>query len=227
MKSKVMRYGSKNRQGGFSILGVILIVVAIVGVLGVWAMSGQTNTSNSASSSQDVMGASIANDGSALKTAFDTLLINGNAATSITFVPGASSVTNMLDPTNGIQKPTPNANAVGNTTYPQGQWTYQTGVKVMGIGTSATADIVAVLPDIKDGVCQQINTRLYGSAAIPVSGVAESAFTTGGTAAAPTSANAVDMSAVAGVNGWSSGCVSATGGTAGASNVYFRVLKAL
>jgi hypothetical protein len=219
-------FSRASRQAGFSILGVILIVVAIVGVLGVWAMSGQTNTSGSASSASDVLGSSVLNDGSAVKTAFDTLLINGAAATAITYVPATAGATNMLDPSNGIQRPVPNSNAVGATAYPQGQWTYHTSFLVPGIG-SASPDIAVVLPDVKDGVCQQINSRLYGSTVIPSSGLAESAFTTGnGGASAPSTSTALSLSTVTAINGWVSGCVSATGGTTGASNVYFRILKA-
>ena len=216
--------GSKNKQGGFSILGVILVVVAIVGVLGVWAMSGQTNTATAASSSADVMGSSVVNDGSAIKATFDTLLVNGSAATSITFIPATAGASNMLDPTNGIQKPNPNSNAVINTTFPNGAWIYKSaGFKGNGIGT-ATDDQVIILGGVKDGVCGQINNRLYGATTIPASGLASTAFTTDATAGAPTSTTAADISAVAGVAGWMAGCVTTTNGVD--NNVYFRVLKA-
>jgi len=223
---KQMTIGSRSKQGGFSLLAIILVVVAIVAALGVWAMSGQSNTSSSAASSNSVTASSIINDSSSVKDAFDSLLVGGNVATAITFIPNTAGLTNMLDPTTGIQKPTPSSSAVGVSVYPQGQWTYQTGLKIMNVGSSA-AENALVLPDVKDAVCAQINSSMYGTGtATPVSGVAESAFTTGGTALAPSSAAVVDMSAVVGVNGWMSGCVSATGGTVGASNVYFRVLKA-
>lgn len=223
MKNVKLMSGKK-RQGGFSILGVILVVVAIVGVLGVWAMSGQTNTSTAATSAGDVMASSIVNDGSAIKATFDTLLVNGSAATSITFIPATAGASNMLDPTSGIQKPNPNANAVVNTTFPNAAWIYKgAGFKGNGIGTVAD-DQTMILGGIKDGVCGQINNRLYGSTTIPASALAETAFTTGATAAAPSSTNASDLSAIAGVAGWMAGCVTTTAGVD--NNVYFRVLKA-
>lgn len=221
---KEIKFSGKNKQGGFSILGVILVVVAIVGVLGVWAMSGQTNTSSASTSSADVMGSSIVNDGSAIKATFDTLLVNGSAATSITFIPAQAGTNNMLDPTNGIQKPNPNSNALVNTTFPNGAWIYKpSGFKGNGIGTAAD-DQVIILGGIKDGVCQQLNNRLYGATTIPASNLANTAFTTGAAAATPTSTNASDVSAVAGVSGWMAGCVTTTNGAD--NNVYFRVLKA-
>lgn len=216
--------GSKNKQGGFSILGVILVVVAIVGVLGVWAMSGQTNTATAASSSADVMGSSVVTDGSAIKATFDTLLVNGSAATSITFIPADGGANNMLNPTNGIQKPNPNANAVINTTPPNGGWIYKSaGFKGNGIGTVAD-DQAIILGSVKDGVCGQINNRLYGATTIPASTLAKAAFTTGATAGAPTSTTAANISAVGDVAGWMAGCVATTDGAD--NNVYFRVLKA-
>lgn len=216
------------KQTGFSILGVILVVVAVVGVLGVWAMSGQTNTSNAASSASDVAAAGIANDGSAIKATYDTVLVNGSAAGSVTFIAdpangGYASTNNILNPTTGIQKPVSNANMFTNTTFPNGAWIYQTGIKGNGIGTTA-AEAAIVVTGLKDGVCQQINNRSYGSTAIPASGLANTAFTTGATALLPSSSNAADISAVAGVAGWMSGCVTTLQGVD--NNVYFRVLKA-
>lgn len=224
MKSQQKQFSSKAKQGGFSILGVILVVVAIVGVLGVWAMSGQTNTATAASSAGDVMASSIVNDGSAIKATFDTLLVNGAAASSITFIPATAGANNILDPSTGIQKPIPNANAVTNTTFPNGAWIYKSaGFKGNGIGTSSD-DQAIIIAGVKDGVCEQINNRLYGATTIPASGLASSAFTTGATAGAPSSTNASDLSAVAAVAGWMAGCVTTTGGAD--NNVYFRVLKA-
>lgn len=222
---KQMTSNRKSRQGGFSILGIILVVVAIVAVLGVWATSGQTNTSNSASAAGDVMGASIANDASAIKTSFDTLLVGGSSGASITFVPATAGASNMLDPTNGIQKPNPNANALINTTFPNGAWIYKSaGFLGNAVGTQAGADQAVILGGIKDGICSQINMRLTGSAVIPPSGLTLAAIATGATADAPSSVAAADVSGVAGVLGWTSGCMTTTAGVD--NNFYFRVLKA-
>lgn len=226
MQAEKMKFSSKNKQGGFSILGVILVVVAIVGALGIWAMSGQTNTSNASTSTGDIMASSISNDGLAIKTSFDTLLINGAAATSITFIPADTGVNNILNPTTGLQTPTPSTTAVINSTFPNGAWIYKSaGFKGNGIGTVA-ADQAVIVPGVKDGVCQHINHRQHGTAltdTIPESGLVNTAFTTGALAATPSSSNAADISAVAAVAGWMSGCVSTT--TGADNNVYFAVMK--
>jgi hypothetical protein len=223
---KQIYLSSRNKQGGFSILGVILVVVAIVGALGVWAMSGQTNTGNAASSSADVMGSGIVNDGSAIKTSFDTLLVNGSSAANITFIPNTAGVgTNMLDPTSGIQKPTPNAGAFINSTFPNAAWIYNgTTFKANGVGTAA-ADQTMFLLGVKDTICSQINSRLYGAGTVaPVSTFVEATVAGAATAAAPTSAGAADLTGVAAAAGWMSGCVTTAGGAD--HNMYFRVLKA-
>ena len=215
---------SKKSQGGFSILGAILVVVAIVGMLSVWTMSGQTNTSTAASSSSDVMGSSLVNDASAIKATFDTLLVNGYAASSITFIPNTAGASNILDPTNGVQLPIPNSNALGNTAFPSGAWIYKPSGFVGNNTGSGSEDQAMMLAGVKDGVCQQINKRIFGSTAIGASGASTVDWTTGALAATPTSANAVDLTGVNEVDGAMHGCVSTTDGAD--RNVYFRILKA-
>jgi len=218
-----MKCRGKSKQKG-NLVVAILALVAVIGVISVWLMSGDTNTTSSSNSTADVMGSSIANDGGAIKATFDTLVINGASASSITFIPATAGSNNILDPTNGIQYPVSNPNAFTNTTFPNGAWIYNgTGFKGNGIGTSAV-DQVALVAGVKDGVCQNINSRAHASTTIPASGLASSVFTSGAFAATPTGTGSPDLSAVAGVAGWVAGCVSTTNGTD--NNVYFRVLKA-
>jgi hypothetical protein len=217
----------RENQKGFSILGVILISVAIVGVMGVWSISGQTNTSNSSSASRGVMGSGIVNDANAIKNAFDSLLINGVNSASIDYLPNTIGLNNILDPERGISRPRTNPSALGSSIFPKGQWVYHKNIKIMGVGSSAVSDYAIILPDVKDGVCQGINERIYGSSVIPDSGLTQNAFTLGATNESPVVTSLVDLSSLSAVNGWVSGCISATGGTAGASNLYFRILKGL
>ena len=213
------------KQQGFSILAVILVIVAVIVAIGVWALSGQTNTSNSGNSTSDIQASSIVNDASSIKLAFDSLLINGANSANIVFVPNqpsTGSVPNMLDPSNGIQYPKPNSNAIKATPdATQGIWVYNsTTFKGSSVGTTA-ADQTIVLAGLKDIVCQRINNTLYGLAVTPVTTVTTP--TLGATATAPTTTAAIDLSTVTAANGWSSGCIST--GTAD-SNFYFRILRA-
>lgn len=212
------------KQKGFSILAIILVIVAVVVAIGVWALSGQTNTSNSSTSSADIQAAAIAGDASAIKSAYDALLVSGANAANIGFVPNTASTTavpNMLDPTTGIQVPKPNSNAIKTTPAANdGIWVYNaSGFVGNSVGT-ATADPIIAVGGIKDSVCMRINNTIYGSSTIPASGIAS--ITTGATAAAPVSAAAFTP-IVTVASGWTSGCLTTTAGAD--NNFYFRVLK--
>lgn len=218
-----MKQGYMKKQGG-NIIFAVLVLVAIIGVIAAYMMSGNTNTSTASSSTGGVLGASIVGDGTAIQQTFQTLAVNGSSASSITFIPSGVGVSNILNPTTGIQLPIPNANAVTNTTFPNGAWIYNsTGFIGNGLGTAA-ADQVAFVAGVKDAVCQQINSRLYGSTVIPVSGFTTATWTTGATAATPTSTGATSLAAAGVALNWMAGCVSTTAGVD--NNVYFQVMQA-
>ena len=214
---------SIKKQGGNIIVG-ILVLVAIIGVIAAYMMSGNTNTTGASSSTSGVIGASLSSDGTAIQQTFQTLAVNGSSAASITFIPSGTGSSNILNPTTGIQLPVPNANAVTNTTFPNGAWIYNaTGFVGNGLGTAA-ADQVAFVAGVKDAVCQQINSRINGSTAIPASGFSTATWTTGATAGLPTSTGATNLSTAGIASGWMAGCVGTTGGTD--NNVYFQVMQA-
>ena len=216
------------KQQGFSILAVILVIVAVIVAIGVWALSGQTNTSNSGNSTSDIQASSIVNDASSIKLAFDTLIVNGSDATKVVFVPNTASTAgapNMLDPTNGIQAPKANTNAIrSGATAAEGVWVYNgTAFKGHTVGTTA-ADQAILLAGIKDTICQRINNTLYGKTEVPA--ITVTTPTASATSLVPTTAAAVDLltATPAGVpTGWTSGCIGT--GTAD-SNFYFRILRA-
>lgn len=220
-KVSVKKFKELRSEKGNIIAG-ILILVAIIGVISVYMMSGDTNASSSASSTSDVAGATLMSDASAIKGTYDTLLVNGNA--TITFKPGIAATNNMLDPSTGIQNPVPASNAILSGNY----WIYSpaatAGIKVNGVGVTATADDVILLTGVKDAVCQQLNNRLHGATTIPASGLAKTVFNTGATQTTPTATSPTDMSGTAGIVGWTAGCVSTLAGPN--ENVFYRVLKA-
>lgn len=216
-----------NSQAGFSILAVILVIVAVIVAIGVWALSGQTNTSTSGNSSADIQAASIANDASAIKLAFDTMVINGASPDNIIFKPNDTSSNNVLSIANLGQLPRPNSNAIRqDAVAPDGVWTYSKNVAASSIGTSAP-DFVILLSGVKDSVCQRINNSLYGDPTIPTyTGIAISdGFTSGSSTLNPNTTVALDFEGHGLPSlGWGSGCFKPSGKTD--HNVYFRVLKA-
>lgn len=214
--------GMKKQQG--NVIMWLLVAAALIGVFAAYMMAGNTNTTTASSSTGGVLGSAIASDGASIQQTFQTLVVNGSSAASITFIPSGTGASNILNPTTGIQLPVPNANAVVNSTFPNGAWIYNsTGFIGNGLGTTA-ADQVAFVPGVKDAVCQQINNRLYGSTTIPASGFSTATWTTGATIAAPTSTGATSLAAAGIALNWMAGCVSTTGGVD--NNVYFQVLQA-
>lgn len=189
------------KQTGFSILAVILVIVAVIVAIGVWALSGQTNTSNLGNSTSDIQAASIINDSSSMKLAFDSLIVNGYSASSIVFLPNTASTgtaPNMLEPTNGVQVPKPNTKAIkAGSIAPEGIWVYNpTGFKLVSLGGSTAAEQILLLAGVKKDVCERINNTLHGSTTIPnVALTATSdAFVTGATESSPTSTKLISIS---------------------------------
>lgn len=85
-----------------------------------------------------------------------------------------------------------------------GCWYYKRNVTLPGIGINATADVVIALPNLKQGVCEQINLKLFGATTIEASGIALASWTT--------AATAVDMTAGTYTSGRPFACVQNTGG---------------
>lgn len=213
-----------SKQHGFSILGVILVIVVIIAAIGVWAMSGQTNTSTSTSSTADVLASSLISDSSTIKLAYDTLVVGGSSANTITFSPDPAATDNVLDPIKGAGLMKAPARAIREgATEPDGIWVY-TKTLAAQVGTSQT-DIAVVLAGVKDSVCKRVNFSVSGSEDIPsYTGKTTSAsFVTGATAGNPNSSVALDFgnNGVA-ANGWTYGCVKGSGAD---QNLFFRVLQ--
>jgi type II secretory pathway pseudopilin PulG len=214
------------KKNGFSILAIILVIVVIIVAIGVWALSGQSNSQSSSDSNNTVLAATIQNDSSSIKLAYDTLNINGQS--NIIFMPNQSASNNMLDPLNGISVPNVPAKAINQDLggAPVGLWVLDNNFN-SNIGPS-NPDTAIVLSGLNDGVCKQINKTLYGSDNIPEYGPASGApyFTSGATSANPNTTQAIDFpSGGTQVNSltWTMGCIRSPGSTN--QNAFFRILK--
>lgn len=160
-----MNQFNTNKQKGFSILAVILVIVAVIVAIGVWALSGQTNTSSSGNKTNDIKAAAIINDGAAIKLAFDTLVINGSNANSITLIPNTAStpaIPNLADPTNGIQITKLNSKFLNDNPAPNaGLWMLKT------IDYTTFVSQVVMISGLNEDICKRINFQLHGVSAIP------------------------------------------------------------
>jgi|GEM_PF-2710432 hypothetical protein len=213
---------------GFSILAVILVIVAVIVAIGVWALSGESNTSSSSSSSAKIASSAILNNASSLKLAFDTAVISGATAATITFQPNIPSSTNMLDPNNGINLPKENANIFkADYIEPNGVWTFSKTFYTL-LGSPGQPETVVLLAGIKDTVCKELNKNVNGSDFIPTYPPFNTSeqFVTGSTASNPNTSVQVDFSSGGTDTNalqWEMGCIKGANGND--NNVFFRVLK--
>lgn len=220
----------KNKNG-FSILAVILVIVAVIVAIGIWALSGESNTSASSSSSAKVAASAILNNASAIKSSYDTLLINGSNPATVVFLPNVASTAaapNVLDTVNGINLPKESANVFkGDYTEPNGVWTMNKSFYAI-LGSPGQPETAIFLAGIKDSVCKEINNTLYGSDFIPTYPPFNNSeqFVVGSTASNPNTTTQIDFS-TGGTEtnnlAWNNGCIK--GATVNDNNVYFRVLK--
>lgn len=209
-------------KNGFSILAIILVIVAVIVAIGVWALSGSANTSNSGSASNDIAVSTLLNDSSALKLAWDTLIINGESPQNITMVVGDNSTYNMLNSNTGTEQHQVNPKALrSDFAEPEGMYVL---AKNYAVNSNGSYDYTLVVAGIKDSVCTKINQQINGTDTIPKSAsVPNSAgFVTGATKANPMTNVAIDFHSQTLANDWGVGCV----GTANPdNNVFYRVLK--
>jgi hypothetical protein len=140
-----------------------------------------------------------------------------NSATSGIFNPSVGKV--------DMQSFPPQLCASGTASAPDCIFVYRgANVKANTIGTAA-ADYAVVATGLSQAACQQYNQDTYQSKTIPSSGVAASAWRSASvtlTAPTDTATAAVDLTGIAAVYGWDSGCLSTTDG----NYVWFGVLLA-
>ncbi len=196
--------------------------MAVIVAIGVWALSGQANT-NDTSASVKPLASAILTDSAKLNLAFQKVLINGGSASNVLFKPNLKDENNMLSDEElnfyGSKIMREN-NEVSNFIYNK---------NTNFIGSSGKHDATIYLAGVKDSVCKEINTQLYGSSDVPVFPVIPEyrGFITGASNTDPNSSVQIDLStapATSSLN-WSKGCIRGANASLD-NNVYFFILKA-
>lgn len=235
-----------NKYKGFSILAVLLVIAAVIGVIGIWAVSGNMNTRSTVKLNDELnfLATNLIQDSNAIKATYDQLTIGGIDYKQITFVPGNSSPSNILNPTTGITIPKVNPLVIVKTPLAtDGMWIYNPKNFIADNIGDAGPDPTIMIFGVSDPICGKINSILHDFPfilTVPKKFASPSSTVGGATSAYPisnadistisynTSMNIIDNSPSSGV-GWNSGCVTtATSGTnylGQNQNVFFRVLK--
>jgi hypothetical protein len=247
-----MRTLSSVKQRGFSILTGFILAIIMFGSLAFFLAGQGINTGFGALYSNISRVSSLLTSAGYITTGFAAITLGGTDPANVTFSnTNTSSTVGIFNPVSGgVMQQTLDPSmfqlrdVTTDPTNPQlqstdGFWIYRANfsavapatppvVRLNGVGIDANADYVIMASGLKKGVCSQINTTLHGTSTIPSTGLSDAALVgpaTGGSAVSksnPVSATTADLTGVADIARWMSGCVEGT-----ANNyVYFHTVLA-
>ncbi len=173
------------RQGGFAILYVVIATVALLGVVAAVTAGSRTSVTNPTDQVRAIA-SGVIQEGNNMALVYQaaeakkssmlpTFITYGSctaASCQTTPVVAANDLLNTANASLSLQTPPP---AAFVSTATKKYWIYKStasgatptvagagALNVPGVGSSA-ADFAFVLTELDQGVCQQINTLLYGS----------------------------------------------------------------
>lgn len=172
MNTNIKSQNRKGEQG--NVLFLILIAVALFAALS-YAVTQSTRSGGGDASSEKslVSSAALTQYPASLKTAIVRMTVsNGIDPTTLLFnTPSTFSALNTATlQSEGVFYPTGGGatytKAAAGTTTASGDWVFNGNNSVYNIGTTAatpdaaTADIMAILPDVTKGICDKIHSQL-------------------------------------------------------------------
>jgi hypothetical protein len=200
----------QNEQG--NALFLILIAVVLFAALSYAITQSNRSSGNAGRETNTISGTTITQYTSGIRTGITRMLLRGTATSDLLFNPPASysatTTREVFHPDGGgvgYQDPDLNVIETG------GLWYYLINKPVTNIATT-TGDVVAVLTNVKKGICEQLNQQIRGTTTIPtaMNGVTMAAMATDGTGTPFTGLN---------ISGQPFGCIKASDG-----NVFYHVL---
>ncbi len=168
--SKIQALMKRTRSEDGNALFLILIAVALfAGLSYAVTQSGRSSGQSVSEESNMILSSQVMQYPAGIRTGITRMLIRGTAVSELLFNdPSAYSGTTtreVFHPDGGgvaYQEVIQDTVADPTTDF----WVFHDDVVVTNIATAA-AEVVALLPDIRGGVCQQINGAATGSSSIP------------------------------------------------------------
>ena len=162
-------FNNKRGERG-NVLFLILIAVTLFAALSYAITQSNRGGGNAADEKIQVSGAQVTQYPAGIQTAVMRLMMNGSTVSELAFnVPGSyggDTSIEVFHPSGG--------GAIYQTSSPDvvddpatDLWVFRSDIAVTNIATTAD-DLVALLPGLKQSVCQSINLEITGSTAIPV-----------------------------------------------------------
>lgn len=200
-------------------LFLILIAVILFAALSYAITQSNRSGGNPSRETNLIASTTVTQYPSAIRTAITRMLLRGSSIADLDFMLPSDAAFNTAPVTDKVFHPNgggavfqnvdPNTVTLDASNDPEGDWTFLKNKVVTNIGTS-TGDVVAVLTNVREGICQRINEQITGDIAIPASGLSD----------AQAIANAANPFTGTGITGQPFLCVSTSDG----NNVYYHVL---
>lgn len=202
----------QNEQG--NALFLILIAVVLFAALSYAITQSNRSSGNAGRETNTISGTTITQYTSGIRTGITRMLLRGTATSELRFdkpsdaTYSSNTTQQVFHPDGGgVGYQTTDQNVVNTliaeTTgapNPNGNWHFLTTKPVKNIATTA-GDVVAVLEDVKKGVCEQLNQQINGSTTIPVASINDAAMIDATT----------EIDGVSGVAGQPFGCIKSSG----------------
>lgn len=160
---------TKGTERGNALFLILIAVVLFAALSFAITQSNRSTGSSAGEETNTVSGSNVTQYGSAIRTGLTRLLVRGNVLEDLLFDPPGSADYDTVHPTRQVFHPRGGAVVFqepdSNLIEAGGEWVFFFAA-VRDMATSAP-DAVAVLTNVKRGVCQQINRNIFGSTTIP------------------------------------------------------------
>jgi hypothetical protein len=167
MFSDTVQY--KDTERGNALFLILIAVVLFAALSFAITQSNRSTGSSAGEETNTVSGSNVTQYGSAIRTGLTRLLVRGITLEDVLFdIPGSTDY-DTVHPTRQVFHPRGGAVVFqepdSNLVEAGGKWVFFFAA-VRDMATTAP-DAVAVLTNVKRGVCQQINRNIFGSTTIP------------------------------------------------------------
>ncbi|NJM31891.1 MAG: hypothetical protein HC848_02075 [Limnobacter sp.] len=214
-----------SHQAGFIQAALLFGIALMTAILGGFALANRTPTGATDTEEAKVNASVILKQASDLRDGVQRYAVDfGSTAVTSTMTFNSTATTGLFDPAARYASPqvmpasvfAAGADTTIKSTAPAaGHWYFVENHSGNSVGTG-TADPMVALPDIKQAVCQRINTMLYGSPTIPTITYTLTDVTTDQAANLATSAGTAVPA------GWAEGCYQLE---TSSDYIYFKIVQ--
>lgn len=179
-KNKTLQQTENRHTESGNALFLILIAVILFAALSYAITQSNRSGGNPSRETNLISGTTVTQYPSAIRTAITRMILRGGSVSALDFMDpsdgsfnSGSATDKVFHPSGGgavYQNVDPNTVTLDASNVPEGSWSFLKNKVVTNIGTTA-GDVVAVLTNVRQGICERINEQITGSTDIPDSGL--------------------------------------------------------